>query len=85
MLRDLSVRLKARVDDLIEAEVVDTGRSYWQAPKPALPRNGSALATRKVNLCADPAHGAVRAKLFEGLARLMMAQADRSPFPTASA
>ncbi len=31
MLRDLSARLKARVDDLIEAEVADTGRSYWQA------------------------------------------------------
>lgn len=31
MLRDLSARLKARVDDLIEAEVADTGRPYWQA------------------------------------------------------
>ncbi len=31
MLRDLSTRLKARVDDLIEAEVMDTGRPYWQA------------------------------------------------------
>jgi aminomuconate-semialdehyde/2-hydroxymuconate-6-semialdehyde dehydrogenase len=31
MLRDLSVRLKARLDDLIEAEVADTGRPYWQA------------------------------------------------------
>lgn len=31
ILRDLSARLKARVDDLIEADVQDTGRSYWQA------------------------------------------------------
>ena len=31
MLRDLSARLKARLDDLIEAEVADTGRPYWQA------------------------------------------------------
>lgn len=31
MLRDLSTRLKARLDDLIEAEVADTGRPYWQA------------------------------------------------------
>ena len=31
ILRDLSARLKARVDDLVEADVQDTGRSYWQA------------------------------------------------------
>lgn len=31
VLRDLSRRLMARVDDLVEAEVADTGRSYWQA------------------------------------------------------
>lgn len=31
ILRDLSRRLMARVDDLVEAEVADTGRSYWQA------------------------------------------------------
>jgi aminomuconate-semialdehyde/2-hydroxymuconate-6-semialdehyde dehydrogenase len=31
ILRDLSTRLKARVNDLIVAEVMDTGRSYWQA------------------------------------------------------
>lgn len=31
VLRDLSQRLLARVDDLVEAEVADTGRSYWQA------------------------------------------------------
>lgn len=31
MMRDLSTRLKARLEDLIEAEVADTGRSYWQA------------------------------------------------------
>lgn len=38
-----------------------------------------------VNLFDDPAHAALRAGLFERLARLMMAQADRSPFPTARA
>ena len=31
VLRDLSARLKARVEDLVEADVADTGRSYWQA------------------------------------------------------
>lgn len=31
IVRDLSRRLHARLDDLIEAEVADTGRSYWQA------------------------------------------------------
>lgn len=31
ILRDLSQRLMARVDDLIEAEMNDTGRSHWQA------------------------------------------------------
>jgi arylsulfatase A-like enzyme len=38
-----------------------------------------------VNLFDEPAHGKVRAELFEQLARLMMAQADRSPAPTARA
>jgi arylsulfatase A-like enzyme len=38
-----------------------------------------------VNLFEDPAHQPVRSELFEQLARLMMAQADRSPFPTARA
>lgn len=31
VLRDLSQRLMSRVDDLIEAEMNDTGRSHWQA------------------------------------------------------
>jgi hypothetical protein len=38
-----------------------------------------------INLFDDPAHSQVRAELFEQLARLMMAQADRSPAPTARA
>jgi arylsulfatase A-like enzyme len=38
-----------------------------------------------VNLYEDPAHRADRSELFERLARQMMAQADRSPFPTARA
>ena len=31
VIHDLADRLEARVEDLIEAEVADTGRSYWQA------------------------------------------------------
>ena len=31
IIHDLSEKLLARVDDLVEAEVADTGRSYWQA------------------------------------------------------
>ena len=31
ILEDFADRLMARVDDLVEAEVLDTGRSYWQA------------------------------------------------------
>lgn len=31
VLRDLSRRLLARVDDLIQADMADTGRSHWQA------------------------------------------------------
>lgn len=38
-----------------------------------------------VNLFDEPAHRKVRAELFEQLARQMMAQADRSPAPTARA
>jgi arylsulfatase A-like enzyme len=38
-----------------------------------------------VNLFDNPIHRPIRAELFEQLARLMMVQADRSPFPTARA
>ncbi len=38
-----------------------------------------------VNLFDSPDHRGIRADLFERLARLMMAQADRSPFPMARA
>lgn len=38
-----------------------------------------------VNLFDDPEHRMVRADMFEQLARLMMTQADRSPYPTARA
>ncbi|MGE0237633.1 MAG: aldehyde dehydrogenase family protein [Parvibaculaceae bacterium] len=31
IIRDMSRKLHARLDDLIEADVADTGRSYWQA------------------------------------------------------
>lgn len=31
VIHDLADRLEARVEDLVEAEVADTGRSYWQA------------------------------------------------------
>ncbi len=31
VIHDLADRLKARAGDLVEAEVADTGRSYWQA------------------------------------------------------
>lgn len=38
-----------------------------------------------VNLYDDPAYAGVRAEMFEELARLMMAHADHSPFPTGRA
>ena len=31
IIRDFAGKLMARIDDLVEAEVADTGRSYWQA------------------------------------------------------
>ncbi|MXW87211.1 MAG: aldehyde dehydrogenase family protein [Boseongicola sp. SB0673_bin_14] len=31
VIHDLADRLEARVEDLVEAEVADTGRSHWQA------------------------------------------------------
>ena len=31
IIHDFADKLLARVDDLVEADVADTGRSYWQA------------------------------------------------------